>query len=91
MGDGDGGGLTVGVLLICGNLQAVSSNRAALDVVRAKLGGLAGISTEDAVEVGLIPPFNSDLEDVENSSLTEFRGQIARARAVIIATPEYAV
>ena len=40
--------------------------------------------------MGLIPPFNSDLEDVEDSSLTEFRGQITRASAVIIATPEYA-
>jgi hypothetical protein len=46
--------MTTGVPLICGSLQAVSSNRAALDVVRTKLGDLPGVSTEDAVEVGVI-------------------------------------
>ncbi|MBT5775119.1 MAG: NAD(P)H-dependent oxidoreductase [Dehalococcoidia bacterium] len=82
--------MAIRVLLICGSLQEKSSNRAALDVVRAKLGGVADVSVEDAIEVGLIPPFNSDREDVADSSLTEFRAQIARASAVVVATPEYA-
>lgn len=82
--------MAIRVLLICGSLQERSSNRAALDVVRAKLGEVAGVSVEDAVEVGLIPPFNSDNEGVADASLAEFRAQIARAGAVIVATPEYA-
>lgn len=82
--------MTIRVLLICGSLQERSSNRAALDAVRVKLGELAGVSVEDSIELGLIPPFNPDREDVADEALTAFRAQLARASAVIVATPEYA-
>jgi len=77
------------VLLICGSLQAKSSNRAVLEVVWARLAESAA-DVEESTSVGHIPAFNPDHQDIGGDVVAEFRDQIARCDAVVISTPEYA-
>jgi NAD(P)H-dependent FMN reductase len=75
------------VLTICGSLQRSSSNRRALEVVRAELEGL-GVEVAASPELGLVPAFDPDRE--ATPAVDELRARIAGCDAVVIATPEYA-
>lgn len=77
------------VLLICGSLQKVSSNRALLDVVRARLAE-TGTGTVESVDVGSVPPFNVDRAEAPGSVVVDFRTQLAHSDAVVLSSPEYA-
>ncbi len=78
------------LLLICGSLQKVSSNRAALDVVRDRAMHHADLVCIDADSVGSVPAFDPDLTDRPPQPVSSFRAAIGAADAVVISTPEYA-
>jgi len=77
------------VLLICGSLQKVSSNRALLDVVRARFAEL-GIETTESVDVGSVPPCSVDRAEAPGSVVVDFRAQLDHSDAVVLSSPEYA-
>ena len=77
------------VLSVCGSLQARSSNRAALEVVHAVMRD-AGTTIDEYDRLALIPPLNPDHVDDAGEIVDDWRVRIARADAVIIASPEYA-
>lgn len=76
------------ICALSGSLRKASSNTALL---RA-----ASTLTSEDVEIslfsglGLMPPFNPDLEGMEAASVLDFRDQIRKADAVLISSPEYA-
>ena len=76
------------VLTICGSLQRVSTNRWLLDafaeIARSR------IDCQPAPALDAIAAFDPDLVDDASENVTELRTAIARADAVVIATPEYA-
>ena len=78
------------VLLLCGSLQAASSNRAALDVVRAQLAAGDDVAVEEADELAAVPPFTPEAGDDAAPAVARLRAQLGRADVVVIATPEYA-
>ena len=82
--------MSTNVLLICGSLQRMSANRAALDGVRSVLEARDGIEVADASELASIPPFNPDDEADRAPSVIAFQERVAEADAVIISSPEYA-
>ena len=82
--------MTIRVLLVCGSLQARSSNRAALDVARAHLLGRADLVVDEADGLASIPPFDADVELDPPPSVVRFRDQTARCDAALLAAPEYA-
>lgn len=77
------------VLLICGSLQRVSSNRAALDAARARILEL-GAQATTFDELASIPPMNPDRGDDPGESVLALRAGIGASDAVLIAAPEYA-
>jgi len=77
------------VLLICGSLQKVSSNRALLDVVRTRFTELR-IETAESVDVGSVPAFNVDRAETPGSVVVDFRAQLVHSDAVVLSSPEYA-
>jgi NAD(P)H-dependent FMN reductase len=82
--------VTVRVLLLCGSLQAASSNRAALDVVRTYLEAAGDVVVEDADDLAAVPPFSPEDRDDPAPAVARLRAQLGRADVVVIATPEYA-
>ena len=82
--------MSLRVLSVCGSLQSVSANRAALDVARSFLAQIEGVSVEEAEELASIQPFNPDLVTEPGEVVERFRERIARCHAVMIAAPEYA-
>jgi chromate reductase len=73
------------ILAISGSLRAVSSST---ELLRAA-AGLAPLRLYDALE--RIPPFNPDVEQRELPQVVaELRAQVGTARALLVATPEYA-
>jgi NAD(P)H-dependent FMN reductase len=79
------------LLLVSGSASASSANRAVLEEVARlapTLGAHAGV--EWSGPVGALPPFQPDLVDDPPSAVVDFRGQLERADAVVIAAPEYA-
>jgi len=73
------------ILGICGSLRAKSLNRMALMAIQT-------VEPELVVWEGLalIPPFNPDWEDQPNEAVLELSRLIREAKAVVIASPEYA-
>jgi Predicted flavoprotein len=70
-------------------LQVRSANRAALDVVHAAaVAAGATLDVYDALE--RVPPLNPDAADDPGDVVTDWRGRIAQADVVVIASPEYA-
>ncbi len=77
------------LLTICGSLQTRSSNRAALDVVHAD-AHRSGAEIDDYDALTAIPPLNPDAGDDPGPVVDDWRARIARADAIVIASPEYA-
>ena len=73
---------------MCGSLQRVSTNRWLLDAFATI--GRSRIDCQPAPALGALAAFDPDLVDDAPENVTELRGAIARADAVVIATPEYA-
>ena len=82
----------VRVLLLCGSLQRVSTNRAALDVAIAALRTKSAepVEIDDFDGLGAIPPFNFDHVDSPGDAVTDWRARLGAADAVLVAAPEYA-
>ncbi|MFO0592039.1 MAG: NADPH-dependent FMN reductase [Polyangiaceae bacterium] len=77
------------VLLVCGSLQRVSANRAALDVARTAMSD-NGIDVTAFDDLASIPPMNPDHGDAPGDAVLDFRARIGAADGVLIAAPEYA-
>ena len=78
------------ILTISGSLQAVSGNGRLLELAE-DASAAADVEVERSVGVADLPHFNPDLDpDATPPAVTAFRAQLARADAVLIATPEYA-
>lgn len=77
------------LLAVIGSLQARSSNAALVRAFTDMLG--PGVDVVETRALHVLPPFNSDLES-ENvpAAVVEWRAELASARAVVFATPEYA-
>ena len=82
--------MTTRALMICGSLQARSANRAALDVIEARLRHLDGVEVDEYRTLDQIPAFNPDDNDDPGPVVTDFRARLGAADVVIIASPEYA-
>jgi chromate reductase len=79
------------LLTVCGSLQRLSANRAALDVARSYLETRGNIDVDDFTGLAEIPPLNTDLDvDHGPAAVRAWRQSIAGADAVLIAAPEYA-
>ncbi|WP_428265895.1 NADPH-dependent FMN reductase [Haliangium sp.] len=78
------------VLLLCGSLQRISANRAALDVARAHMLRHDGVSVHEPDLIGDIPMLNPDRQDDPGAAVLALRDQVARSNGLLIACPEYA-
>lgn len=76
--------------MVCGSLQAVSANRAALDVSRSYLRQFGHVDVDEVDELASVPAFNSDLVAQPGAVVERFRERIGRCDVVMIAAPEYA-
>lgn len=77
------------ILLLCGSLQRVSANRAALEVARGALAA-SGVEVAQFEALESIPPMNPDRAESPGEAVLALRAEIASADAVLIAAPEYA-
>jgi len=75
---------------MCGSLQSVSANRAALDVAASYLRQVDDVDVVEAEGLAAIPPFNPDWVTEPGGVVERFRDQIRGGDVVMIATPEYA-
>jgi NAD(P)H-dependent FMN reductase len=75
-------------LALCGSLRAASINAAMLRAA-ARIAP-AGIRLEIHPSLGTLPLFNPDLEAAPPSPVDALRAAVARADALVIASPEYA-
>lgn len=89
--------MTVLALLICGSLQARSTNAAALAVIRRTLEsddvravGAVDIEVSAIGDLSSIPSFDARLVDDPPQVVTDFRRAIELADPIVIAAPEYA-
>lgn len=78
------------ILTVCGSLQSLSANRAAIDVAHAYMRSRPGLDVDDYEGLATIPPFNADPDHDPSPSVSAWRERIARSDAVLIAAPEYA-
>lgn len=76
------------VLSVCGSLRAASLNAALLRTV-ARVSP-AHIDVKACTGIGDLPFFNPDLAPDFPASVIRLRAQVARADALVIASPEYA-
>ena len=76
------------VLALCGSLRAASINAALLRAA-ARLA-LAPMTVEFFDHLGHLPLFNPDLEVDPPTPVRQLREAVARADALLIASPEYA-
>ena len=79
----------VRVLMVCGSLQSRSSNRAALDVA-ARLANDDHAMVEVFDRLAELPAFDSDRADGPDEVVADWRTEVERADAVLVAAPEYA-
>ncbi len=76
------------VLGLSGSLRTHSYNRRLLDAAAAALP--EGVSLDVYGGIADLPPYNDDVESVETpAAVHALREAIARADAVLVATPEY--
>lgn len=73
------------ILGLCGSLREKSLNRLALSALQTKVPDLIIWNG-----IGQLPLFNPDIELNPNEVVNDYRAHLRRARAVVIATPEYA-
>ncbi len=74
--------------VVCGSLQAASTNRAALTVVREVLD--ARLSETVEADIASIPLFNPENGDDPGPAVERLRTVFDRADIVVVASPEYA-
>jgi chromate reductase, NAD(P)H dehydrogenase (quinone) len=79
---------TVNVLAIAGSLRAASVN-AAFCRAAARLAP-AGLEVSVYTGLGALPHFNPDLEHAPPPAVLRLRAEVARADALLLASPEYA-
>jgi NAD(P)H-dependent FMN reductase len=82
------GASSLRVLAVSGSLRARSINSALLRV--AARVAPAGVEVEAVRGLGELPLFNPDLDERPPPQVLAFREAIARADALVIASPEYA-
>jgi NAD(P)H-dependent FMN reductase len=75
-------------LALCGSLRAASINAAMLRA--AARTAPAGIELAIHPSLGALPLFNPDLEERPTAPVAALRAAVARADALVIASPEYA-
>jgi chromate reductase len=75
------------ILGISGSLRRDSYNTHLLEAARRTLP--AGVELELLDGLADIPPYNEDVEPFAPAAVTAFKDALARADAVLIATPEY--
>lgn len=76
------------ILALSGSLRAASLNSALLRVAARQVP--PGISLRLFEGLGQLPLFNPDLEAAPGRAVQDLRAAVARADALIIASPEYA-
>ncbi len=77
---------TRNVAVLIGSLRKESFNRKMANA----LTGLAPPELKlSIVEIGGLPPYNQDYESSPPAAVTEFKGTISKADAVLFVTPEY--
>lgn len=76
------------ILALSGSLRAASLNSALLRVAARQAP--PGIALRVFEGLGQLPLFNPDLEAAPGRAVQDFREAVARADALIIASPEYA-
>ncbi|WP_185867717.1 NADPH-dependent FMN reductase [Sphingomonas sp. TF3] len=75
------------IVALSGSLRRQSVNAALLREIAARAP--VGVAVE-IVSLETLPLFNPDLESAPPQAVTAFRGRVAAADALIIASPEYA-
>jgi chromate reductase, NAD(P)H dehydrogenase (quinone) len=80
------GTVVLRILTVCGSLQRLSANRAAIDVASGFWG--TDVAVEEFADLVRIPPFDPDA--VADTEVDEWRARLAAADAVLFASPEYA-
>ena len=78
------------VLTVCGSLQPLSANRAAIEVAQAYMHSMSDVDVDDYGDLASIPPLNAAPDHDPGPAVTAWRECIARSDAVLIAAPEYA-
>ena len=78
------------LLTVCGSLQAVSMNRAALTVAHAQARTFEDVSIDDFDRLADLPALNPDLIDEPGPHVDDWRRRVGVADVVLIASPEYA-
>lgn len=82
-------GISHRILAISGSLRARSVNTAVLHATRALAP--AGMSVEIFPGLGMVPPFNPDLDiDPVPAPVAAWRSAVGAANALLFCTPEYA-
>jgi NAD(P)H-dependent FMN reductase len=76
------------ILAISGSLRATSSNTAALRA--AQLLASPGMEIILYGELGTLPHFNPDLEELRLPAVVELEAMVRHADALLISSPEYA-
>ncbi len=76
------------ILAISGSLRATSSNTAALRA--AQLLAAPGMEIILYGELGALPHFNPDLEELRLPAVVELEAMVRHADALLISSPEYA-
>jgi NAD(P)H-dependent FMN reductase len=78
------------LLTVCGSLQTVSTNRAALAVAHDFAHTSGGVIVDDYEGLALLPALNPDLADEPGPHVDDWRHRVGLADVVLIASPEYA-
>jgi chromate reductase, NAD(P)H dehydrogenase (quinone) len=76
------------ILALSGSLRAASSNSSLLEA--ARLLASADIVVEHYGELGLLPHFNPDLEEMLPEIVARLRDVVGQADGLLISCPEYA-
>ena len=78
------------LLTVCGSLQTVSMNRAALTVAHAHARAFDDVTVDDFDRLADLPPLNPDRIDDSGPHVEDWRQRLGLADVVLIASPEYA-
>lgn len=81
--------MNVRLLTVCGSIQPLSANRAAIDVAHSYVRTRRDVELDDYADLASIPPLDPSLDD-PGPAVTAWRNRIGRSDAVLIAAPEYA-
>jgi chromate reductase len=76
------------VLAVSGSLRRISSNTSLLQA--AALLAPRGVEVVLYGRLAELPAFNPDLEGAEGDAVLDWRGELSRADAVLVCSPEYA-